>query len=140
MKKILSILLAFVLVLCLVPMTALPVSAQTQAVPGEDGINADFVSSVVVNPQTQRVQKGKSFTFTADVSGSITTVRWVVTGQKNTDTRIDPNTGKLTVASNETAEELIVKATSTFDSSKYDTAIVYPVDYPVYIFWCFERQ
>ncbi|MBR0481468.1 MAG: hypothetical protein IJJ48_03240 [Firmicutes bacterium] len=133
MKKVLSILLSFVLVLCLVPLTALPVMAQTQAAPGGDEINADFVNSVVVDPQRQKVQKGKSFTFTADVSGSITTVRWVVTGQKNTDTRIDSNTGKLTVASNETAEELIVKATSTFDSSKYDTAIVYPVDYPVYI-------
>ncbi len=124
MKKLLSIFLALVLTLCLMPASVFA---------DANGTKADFVTSVTVVPQRQRIQKGKSFTFTAEVLGSNTEVTWSISGQKSTATRIDSYTGNLTVDSNETADNITVRATSVIDSAKYDTAFAYPVDYPVYI-------
>jgi hypothetical protein len=50
-------------------------------------------------------------------------VTWTVTGG-GTGTKIDPSTGLLTVAINETASTLTVKATSIADGGKSGTASV----------------
>ena len=141
MKKILSVLLVFVMVLCLIPSAVLSVSAMSvprnengeiQTLPGEAGINADFVSSVTVTPDRQKIKKGNSFTFTAEVLGSVQSVNWSVSNGQSSNTKIDQN-GKLTVGADETNTYLYVKATSTFDSDKHDTALVEVVDSNVYI-------
>lgn len=89
--------------------------------------------SVLVNPQpqvesvkiplkTDSVQAGKTLQFAAEVAaqgGAPETVTWSVSGNKSSRTKIDSNTGLLTVASDETASKLTVRAESTFDKAKY---------------------
>lgn len=79
------------------------------------------VSSVNVTPGTSGVAKGKTQQFTAAVTGTNNppaTVNWTVDGNKSNQTKISRN-GLLTVGANETAENLTVKATSTWDITKY---------------------
>ncbi|MBO4819831.1 MAG: InlB B-repeat-containing protein [Firmicutes bacterium] len=139
MKKLFSLFLSIVMVLCMFPISAMPVSAEpvlpdaeAQAVRDEDGTKSDFVSSVTVTPDRQKVKKGSSFTFTAEVLGSVQSVNWSVDGGSSSNTKIDQN-GKLTVGADETSTYLYIKAASTFDSDKYDTALVEVVDSNVYI-------
>ncbi|MCQ5128893.1 S-layer homology domain-containing protein [Butyricicoccus faecihominis] len=83
------------------------------------------VTSVSVSPNPATVQKGGTQQFTATVSGTnnpATSVTWEVTGGK-TGTSISVG-GLLTVASDETAATLTVKATSTVDTGKSGTAAV----------------
>lgn len=83
------------------------------------------VTSVVVAPKTATVAVGGSqaFTKTVTVTGEASeNVAWKVTGNSSTDTIM--NGSILQVASNETASTLTVIATSTVDSTKFDTATV----------------
>ena len=139
MKKLFSLLLAFAMMICMLPLSAIPVSAEptlpideAQAVRNEDGIESDFVSSVTVTPDRQKVKKGSSFTFSAEVLGSVQSVTWSVYGNQSSNTKIDQN-GKLTVGSDEAGSYFYVQATSTLDTDKYDTALVEVVDSDVYI-------
>ena len=82
------------------------------------------VTSVAVNPATASVAKGGSKSFTATVTGTNSparTVTWTVEG--GTASTIDAS-GNLSVAANETASTLTVRATSTVDTSKSGTATV----------------
>jgi uncharacterized protein YjdB len=84
------------------------------------------VTTVTVNPATASVDKGETRRFTATVTGTgspAQTVTWTVSGNDSAGTTISAN-GTLTVAANETAASLTVRATSTADSSKYGTATV----------------
>jgi hypothetical protein len=84
------------------------------------------VTSVTVNPKTVSVVKGQTQQFSAGVStsgGAAQTVTWTVTGNGSSGTTISTS-GLLTVAANESAGSLTVRATSTADSSRYDTAAV----------------
>ena len=92
-----------------------------------------FVSSVKVDPSKQKIKKGTSFTFTADVIGTVTTVKWSVSGNYSSGTYIDQYTGKLTVGSDESAYSLNVRASSTLDPGVYGDATAYVVDEDVYI-------
>jgi hypothetical protein len=83
------------------------------------------VTSVAVTPATPTVAKGGTETFTATVTGTLNpaqTVTWTVTGADKSATAI--NDGVLTVATDETATTLTVKATSTVDTGKYGEATV----------------
>ncbi len=87
---------------------------------------AATVSGVTVTPSAVSVQKGNSQTFSAVVTGNnepSQTVTWSVEGGKSQSTVIEGN-GKLTVAADETASTLTVKATSTANTAKYGTATV----------------
>ena len=84
------------------------------------------VLSVAVSPKTASLKFGETKQFTATVSvkdGAPETVRWTVTGNKDKTTQIDAN-GLLTVGAKETSAKLTVKATSTENVSKFDTAEV----------------
>jgi hypothetical protein len=86
------------------------------------------VTSVTVSPATASVSKGASQKFTATVAGTglseaDKTVNWTVTGGKKTATAIAAD-GTLTVAEDETATSLTVKATSAIDNTKSGTATV----------------
>jgi hypothetical protein len=81
------------------------------------------VTGVTVSPATVSVDQGGTQGFTATVNGTnnpAKTVTWTVTGGLST---IDIF-GTLTVAANETAANLTVRATSTADTSKSGTATV----------------
>jgi len=85
------------------------------------------VTGVTVSPANVSVAKGKTKTFSATVTGSKLeevhkTVNWSVTGGK-TGTVIAAD-GTLTVADDETATSLTVKATSSIDAGKSGTASV----------------
>ena len=83
------------------------------------------VTSVTVNPTDATVLKGATQAFTATVTGNNNppqTVTWTVTGGVS-GTSIATN-GTLTVAANETAATLTVKAASTIDTTKSATATV----------------
>jgi hypothetical protein len=85
------------------------------------------VSGVTVIPETASVNKGGGFTFYTTVEGTgnpSPTVDWSLIGNTSGETKIDPASGVLTVALDETAETLIVTATSTVDKSKSGTAMV----------------
>jgi len=82
------------------------------------------VTSVTVNPGTTVARRGDVLDFTATVSGANnhpTTVTWGVDGVPGTQIAGD---GRLTVANNETAATLTVRATSTLDATISGTATV----------------
>ena len=84
------------------------------------------ITGVTVTPATATVEAGKTQQFTATVSGTgnfSEEVTWSVTGSSNAGTTISED-GVLTVAANETAEELIVKATAKGDGTTSGTATV----------------
>lgn len=84
------------------------------------------VTSVTVNGAAS-VGKGTNSTYTATVATTgyaSKDVTWSISGQEKTDTTINPKTGVLTVASDETATTLTVKATSDFDNTKNGTKSV----------------
>ncbi|MDP4093418.1 MAG: hypothetical protein Q8920_08660, partial [Bacillota bacterium] len=93
---------------------------------------AATVDSVTVTPATVEVQKGKTQTFSAEVTGTNNpgqTVVWSVSGNKSTETTIN-SSGVLTIAGDETASKLIVTATSDIDNLKSGTAAVTVTDVP----------
>jgi endo-1,4-beta-xylanase len=80
-------------------------------------------TGVTVSPKTATVAKGGTQEFTAKVNGANGPVTWsIVETGKNSGTTI--NNGLLTVAAAETLTSLTVKATSTEDTTKSDTATV----------------
>ena len=89
-------------------------------------VTGALVASVVVSPTNVNVAVGNTQQFTASVSGTgnpSQSVTWRVENQNSSSTSIN-SSGRLTVASNETANTLIVTATSTIDSNKMGTATV----------------
>ena len=148
MKKLLSVLLALALTIGLLPVIACPVFAEpasvenidssvvlstdVQSLPGEAVINgSEYVSSVTITPNRQKIKKGNYFQFTAEVDGTVPTVTWSVTGG-GSGTSIS-SSGRLYVGSSETATTLTVRATSTFNTSKYAEARVEVVEETPYI-------
>ncbi|WP_041611252.1 hypothetical protein [Treponema primitia] len=112
--------------------TSLTVRATSTFDPTKSGITTvtvvaagtPTVSSVTVSPASPNIAKGGTQAFTATVSGlnsPAQTVTWSVTGGV-TGTGFSGTT--LTVASNETATSLTVRATSTVDPTKSGTATV----------------
>ncbi|MDL2274036.1 S-layer homology domain-containing protein [Oscillospiraceae bacterium OttesenSCG-928-G22] len=90
----------------------------------DDAPPTPTVSTVTVTPAAITLNKGDSYTFSASVAGANNPsqgVTWTVTGGASGTSIIN---GKLTVAANETASTLTVKATSTVDTSKSGTATV----------------
>ena len=86
------------------------------------------VTGVTVKEQGLTVKQGKSVTYTAEVTGnnledSDKTVTWSVTGNTSENTKITSE-GLLTVAADETATSLTVKATSTVNTEKSGTSTV----------------
>ncbi|HEX3037792.1 MAG TPA: cadherin-like beta sandwich domain-containing protein [Oscillospiraceae bacterium] len=84
------------------------------------------ILGVTVTPAIATVIQGaaQQFAATVNLSGNLSnTVHWTVTGNKSSSTTID-NTGKLTVATDESALKLTVEATSTADSTQHSTAAV----------------
>jgi len=84
-----------------------------------------IVTSVTVTPATASVARGGNYDFTATVQGANNppqTVTWAVTGG-SIGTSIS-TAGRLTVAANETATSLTVRATSIHDTSISGTASV----------------
>lgn len=89
--------------------------------------SAVSVTGVTVTPTTP-VLPGRFADQKAAVTGAASAyvpqgVTWSVSGQTSSGTYIDKG-GRLFVSSNETAETLTVKATSTYDTSKSGTATV----------------
>lgn len=84
------------------------------------------VTSVTVAPKTASVNTGATQQFTATVEvtgGALKNLIWDVTGTETVTSTIT-NEGLLTVGANEANTTLTVKATSTVDSTKSDTAVV----------------
>ena len=93
-------------------------------------LDAPTVTNVTVSPSAIEVQKGSSQQFAASVEGMnnpATTVTWTIDETGVTGTSITSG-GALTVASNETATMLTIRATSTVDGTKSGTAIVTVTD------------
>ena len=79
---------------------------------------------VEVTPETADVLKGGTQQFECTVTGASTNaVLWTVSGNTSENTVISGN-GLLTVGEDETAEQLVVKATSLYDEISSDTAVV----------------
>jgi len=83
------------------------------------------VTGVTISPKSANVDKGDKRHFSATVAGQnnpAKTVTWTVTGGISSTTISDD--GLLTISANETAASLTVKAVSTVDTTKSDTATV----------------
>jgi hypothetical protein len=93
------------------------------ACPNDTEDNNPTVTGVTVSPKTVNVTKGGIQPFIAVVNGTnnpVQTVIWsIVESGKASGTTIS-DAGLLTVASDETLTALTVRATSTFDTTKYD--------------------
>ena len=89
------------------------------------------VVSITVSPDTVSVNsggfKGFSATVTA-INGASTDFEWSVEGYTSASTTIN-GTGTLNICADETAPTLTVKATSTFDNTKFGTATVTVIHY-----------
>lgn len=84
------------------------------------------ISSVTVSPATADAAVGTSLALTANVAATgfiDSSVVWTVTGAAKDGTKID-RAGILTIAADETASSLTVKATSVADATKYGTATI----------------
>lgn len=84
------------------------------------------ISGVTVSPATADAAVGTSLVFSATVAATgfiDSSVVWTVTGAAKEGTKID-RAGVLTIAADETAESLTIKATSVADATKYGTAVV----------------
>jgi len=113
------------------------------------------ITHVTISHTTIEVRRGASRLFTATVTGvnnPTQTVTWSVEGGIAA-TQISAN-GMLSIAANETAEKLTVRATSTADTTKSATAIVtipffstgygsasapYPIETPEQLIFIAER-
>ena len=113
-------------------LTSLTVKAASTADPSKSDtatvtISVGSVTSVTISPKTASVAKGDTQEFTAAVAvteGAAQTVTWTIEeSAKKAGTTIS-DTGLLTVAADETLTSLTVKAASTVDTSKSDTAAV----------------
>ena len=85
------------------------------------------ITTVTVTPATATVQKGKTQQFTATVTGTnnpAKTVTWTITGAGNPAATTINAAGLLTIASDETATTLTIRATSTIDPAKSGSATV----------------
>jgi len=85
------------------------------------------VDSVVVSPDEVDVNKGSQLQFSATVHGEHNppqNVYWEVSGGNSTGTEIGNTSGLLTVANNETATILTVKASSVIEPTVFGTASV----------------
>ena len=92
----------------------------------QSGSVEPIVTSVTVSPATASVEKGATKQFAAMVNGENITdhsVTWSVDGADSEATKID-ETGLLTVAEDETAEQLTVVATSVQDPKVSGSAAV----------------
>jgi len=102
--------------------TSLSITATSVIDPTKNGtatVSVISVTNVVVSPSTANVPKGQTQLFTAEVIGTNNPpqdVNWAVIGGV-AGTGIDPG-GHLTVAGNETANTLTVRATSVADPTK----------------------
>jgi hypothetical protein len=91
-----------------------------------ENLNNPVVSGVTVSPQTDTLAKGGQRKFTAVVEGTggpSQEVTWSVEGNNDSGTAIDVN-GLLTVAAEENAAALTVRATSKANTSKSGIASV----------------
>ncbi len=90
-------------------------------------VKADpYVDRVTISPGSANIPAGKSMQFTAYVHGGNNYddgVIWSIGGARSRGTDID-NSGRLTVASDESASTLSVTATSRQNTSVYDTIAV----------------
>lgn len=78
------------------------------------------VDKVTVSPELKEVCQGEQIQYAAQVSGVNSpsqAVTWSVIGAKSADTHIDEN-GLLSVAKDEAASNIVIKAVSAEDSSK----------------------
>ncbi|MDR0644404.1 MAG: leucine-rich repeat protein, partial [Treponema sp.] len=97
----------------------------TTTVTVSGGGQTPTVTSVTISPATAAVVKGGTQQFTAAVSGTnspVQTVTWTVEG--GGDGTSISTAGLLSVAANESASTLTVRADSTVDPSKFGTASV----------------
>ena len=93
---------------------------------------APTIVSVSVASAAGSVQKGRTVQLTATVvetGNAAKTVAWSVSGNSSEGTAISA-LGLLTVAADETATTLAIRATSTVDDSKYGTANIGVTDQP----------
>lgn len=84
------------------------------------------VSKVTLNPAEIDLETGANQIFGVAVTGTgnpSQEVIWSVEGAKSADTVISEN-GMLKIGSDETAEQLVVKAVSAVDETKYASAVV----------------
>ena len=78
------------------------------------------VDKVIVSPELKDICQGEQIQYSAQVSGVNSPsqdVTWSVTGAKSADTHIDEN-GLLSVAKDEAASNIVIKAVSAEDNSK----------------------
>jgi formylglycine-generating enzyme required for sulfatase activity len=107
-------------------LTIKAVSTADNTKSGVATVNIQGVVSVTVNPDSASVAPGETQNFTATVvvtGGAVQTVIWSVEGNQSAGTTIT-KAGSLTVAADETAPSLTVRATSTADNKKDGVATV----------------
>jgi hypothetical protein len=79
---------------------------------------------IKINPAFIDLGRGVTQPFSAvDSSGNKISATWTLSGASDSGTAID-NEGTLTVALDETAGQLVIKAASTVDTTKFGTAVV----------------
>ncbi|MCL2087921.1 MAG: dockerin type I domain-containing protein [Oscillospiraceae bacterium] len=89
-------------------------------------IKTQTITSVTISPPESIVRQGDTQQFTAEVMGLFNpdqTVTWSVTGRTSNNTVISED-GLLTIAQNERAATLTIRATSTINTAIFGTATV----------------
>ncbi len=95
-------------------------------------INGDYVSGLKISPQRARVQQGRDFDFSAEVTGTDSRVTWSFpNGTYSSGTTVSG--GHVHIGDDERTAYLAVRATSVFNPDVYDTVYIEVTDYPVAI-------
>ena len=95
--------------------------------------NRDYVAGLDVTPSRGRVQRGRTFKFAAEVEGSDERVNWTLVGEHTSaDTSVGAN-GLVRIGSDEEVSSFKVRATSRYNTSIYDEAVIEILDVPVTI-------
>ena len=97
--------------------------------------NSSFVEKITVQNDTKYVTKGTTSAFTVDVDyygDGYDSITWSVIDNAKAGTTINQS-GVLTVAADETAETIIVRATSTKDNTVYGEKAMTILDTPLSI-------
>lgn len=84
------------------------------------------ISEIKINEIQNPLKKGDSIQLETTISGVGSydmSLTWSISGATSKDTVIDAN-GKLTIGKDEKSKEIIVTATSNFDSSKFDSITI----------------
>ncbi|MBR4623542.1 MAG: S-layer homology domain-containing protein [Clostridia bacterium] len=97
-----------------------------------DVTNSNYVCDLDVTPKHQKIKKGSSYQFNAEVEGSVSAVNWSLSDKNSSNTYVT-DSGMVYIGTDETAEEITLTATSVFNTRISEKVYIEVTNEDVYI-------